>query len=426
MPSRREYGELALITLALCTSTILSLIPSHRTHYRHRYPHTNLFLNYLSCYAAIFSILLSIVALVLGWTGAISLDALAAVVFALIPSLVNASHDRLTYFYFRHQMGKYRSLRTTHFRYVRLGRPCGQDEQASSTRPRFSGNCPGRECVASLYIRYLPHVHMAFWRLRHGPAAVKTAYKREIMKRDVQWYGIRAAHSKHCVTLLDLREGLKAWWWNSVSSATWLIGQPSLARLTRRGSVYEALALLSDIIAIGDLVLSLRREVIKTELRCDPDLQRAGRSTPIFVCNAILEVLGLDWGPVWSPSYCYPLNQPQEYGILFFVLIHKTRVFALGREVYDKIDEKNMGNRKRRRQSFGEQSDLYIGSVMRDHGTSMTSIPRISGQDIIDKLEISEFANEKEFKERQEELVDDWLISWGFDKDLLEKGSGCP
>lgn len=249
---------------------------------------------------------------------------------------------------------------------------------------------------------------MAFRAFHRGPKAIEAAYKRKNAKRDVQLHGIRADHSKHSVTLLDLNNGLKAWWWNSVSSATWLIAQPSLARLTWRGSVYEALALLSDIISIGDLVLSLRRDAIMTELLSKCSLEISGRSSPLLARNAILEALELDWGPLPFPfnlssTFKYPRDEPQEYGILFFVLIVKTNMFSMGWGVDKKIT-----------------NNLSLRHIMREHGTSMTSNPRISGQEIIDKLELLKCKDEKDFTQKQTNLVDKWLVSWGFSQDSLE------
>lgn len=428
--------ELLLITLTLVTSTILALVPSHRDRALDRALPPTVFLTYLPVLLALGSLALAFVALLLGWLSRISLDALAAVVFALIPALVQMPLDAFFHAYFRYRMQRHRSLKltTSTFRYIRLGHPCGSaDPLYREFREKFCDE----SCKARIWIRSLPQPQHTLFTL--------SCFRNPEPKPVIRWHGEVKDHTRHCIVAQDLRPGLKAWWWNSVVSATWLLANPSLARVASRDAMFHVLCLVTDIIAIGDLILDVRRSFIKSQISGNKGVRRATSATPRFVCNAITTRLALEWGSI-SPDitksdYNYPKDEPEEYGLLFFVLTEKSRVFETANLPSDPPPLPKTTNLSSDPPPHPDSShspphsticmdteppaeNLNAAAKLRRAFHHVSTSCRVSAQEIMDDLEKFDL-DEAQFRSHLEDHVDRWLKSWGCSEESLE-GPAAP
>lgn len=344
--------ELTLITLALLCSIVLSLIPPSKQLSRTRHLlHTYLTVN-LAVLSSAGAIVLSVIALTFGWARKISLDALAGVVFALAPGLTQLPRETLTYGFNAFRMGRRKSLnlKSHNFRYIRIGSRCGTDKNAANVywTENFSPYCHAAACPVRLYIRILPlpePSHLSSLFSRHpqdffGPGILNQTstssssssphadppntamqppqpqiapgspssalailgdpdYMRDPNgKGYLQWHGRRVGHTKNYVQLRDLEHGISAWWWEAISSEMDLLERPLKYIVKNKARMLNALALLSDIISIGDLVIRYRINLLHMQLSCDRGIQIAVTATPGYMCNALLKALGLDtsWG----------------------------------------------------------------------------------------------------------------------------------
>lgn len=417
MESEATFTELLLITIALATSVILAITPSTRStiHATSLPPNTGL--RMLLLLAILTAIGVAIVAVVLGWRREISLDALDGVAFALIPAVFSLPAQLIIEEVFRLRMKSYKSLHLYkhQFRYLRCGRPCQDSLDGASWADTFDDRCAGEECTVELFIRYQTsdstHWHHRYfcyltWRKRFDNMGSFAGLLSRLWTNTTscakkvpvnsegeveQWWGIREGHSMHAVILRDQENGVKFWWWNAISSATWLIANPKIARLSRREQVLNALVLFSDIISIGDLVLYHNRDFLKHQVQHNHGITRAVDATPAIMCNLLIEELKLnEWGKIDRSILNvseWPERKPEEYGILFFILTEKSSFY-------------------KPKASTSQKKVSYWNPAQ-----------RFSGQEILDRLESCDGSSEGTDAKT---LSEQWLSDWGCDNSLRE------
>lgn len=172
--SMHTYGshlELALITAAVCITFLLTHIPSAKALTQIGAGPIPLFFAFIIHLCFISSLLISITSLVLGWTRKITLEAVAAVIFSVVPGLARMPTSIIQYAYWRlgvalRRCCTYQSLdkADSEFWCIRVGRPCG----CSMKTPKNCTEGKKEKCDRQLYcMKYTGHyVHILknlFW-----------------------------------------------------------------------------------------------------------------------------------------------------------------------------------------------------------------------------------------------------------------------
>lgn len=345
--------ELALITVSIIISFFLYALPvkvSSKMYEKGRRPFV-FSLSFL--FLALSATAVSIAAIVLGHNRTISLDAIVAVVFALTPGLVSFPRDVFTDLYVYVVMRLFRVFPTNynHFCYITMGAPCKEGigyagfpthdhDPAKHQDPKIS-QCELSHCEATFYVRHLRRpTHLLFPRIR-----LKLC-KHSCLARifdffsghppEYRWDGVVLNHTKSVVVLRNLYSVPEEKWFLSLTRSLWFVMQPWVVHLNTPSQVGQALRLVSDIIAIGRLVLHYRGDYIRRELS-DLDLyqNRLSRAA-IQVCNAVVSEMGItEWKELdlmqircFAEEPTFRGREGKLYSILFFYLSMKSQLFG--------------------------------------------------------------------------------------------------
>lgn len=393
--------ELLFVTISLLTSAGLSLIPSTRARARANEGRPHLILVTSSLLLALLALVMSLASLFLGWTGVISFDALTSIVFALVPALISMPIDTFQYIIFRCFVLRYKSLRPRNstYRYMTFDRECekGGGEGCGRGQPAA--------CKLVWFIKLFPRKALL-------PFSTSQEYLFEhhqrlgrnefITVRD----GTVVARRHNLLVVRNFDSNSKARWWANLCSSAWLLARPSLVHLDTQDQIIHALALLSDIIALGKVVLELRRAMLEEMLRKTFGAPRKMKRSTQFVCNSILEVTGLrEWGPipdrVMGEGYTYPETNPEWYGLMFATLSVLSdnfgqRRFYRGRNRKDVVFVLERQDADRNR----ELGDKF----------GYTLIERMSAQSVLDYLE--GYPATDNFQAVVVGQLDEWITSW--------------
>lgn len=433
--------ELIVITVAVINSFALALASKMKNLNSSRYPVFTCCIVSLALFCTGAAFVLSFTTLILGWFRKISLDAIGAIVFALAPAILSVPSHIFRYFHSYHLMRRLPSLRvaTQEFRFVRygmMGKTCGSDKNAKHWDKTWDV-CTKENCTVRMFIRYLPQpingyrdsiVSMAFSQVyrRDRNRNPKSNYRDSSGARidpALQWYGYRKGHTQNFVELQDVDDGITSWWWHAVSSAHMLVAKPLTVHVSNKLRMVNALALISDIISIGDLVLEHRFEFLQHELKTNRGIQASITATPGIMCNMIMEKVGLsNWFPIEAEAliregYNYPLER-KKYGMLFLILAEKSSMFAsLPRE--RKVQREKQCPLEGRCPLRENQEHHGILRKSRIPMFSKGEPQRISGQYIVDQIIRHGSLDHQLFKELSIGLVDEWLCDWGFRRDQL-------
>lgn len=459
--------ELTLITLALLTSIVLSVIPSARVLNRARRPLASALVVALALLSCLCALVLSLLALALGWSRDISLDALAGVVFALAPALIQLPRDTLRYGLLALRLRTRVSLRVAapRFRYVRFGRACGRDLAAA--RPAWAAPfpaCAGPACCVGMFIRALPlpparssrpDAFGLAGRVRPRPPAPPPADDAPLLPAPattlpespapttsavrlssvgppppaapeaelLHWHGRRVGHSRNFVLLRDLDDGITSWWWDAVSSAVHLVDKPPAYYVKNAARMLNALALLSDIISIGELVIRHRRAFLSWQLAANNGVRACVTATPGIVCNKIMAELGLcDWGTIGIDTleHDIPETSRKKYGVLFLVLAEKSQMFSEN-PAHDGDDVCPWDDSGPAEGPAARTSPLAWCRRLVCMGCrccpswlqSKSNQQRLSGQEILDELMRNGDLPPDDFEQMSKRLVDRWMNAWG-------------
>lgn len=479
--------ELLLITLAIAGSILLPAIQFARSRFLTMAASSSYLVFFFAMLFTCFSFSILITTLIFAWSKKISLDACAGVVFSLTPALLHLPFNIFHAVLLRklNPMSKSLFVHGSSFRYIRYGPKCNQDANVLRWDQTFQHACKRNNCAANVYIRTVPPFNSTWKHLcesvmwfrggrstrnssrdsdgedisLHAPSSSLSLSPRSdsqsLMIRNLslntdpniyQLQGNRTYHTAHTVHLSDIEHGSPAWWWRSVSTSRQLVRNPAVALVPSREQMVRALALVADIIAIGDLVLTYFHSTLRTCLREDPELQRASTSMAAVMCNAILQELRMDgWLPrggisscVTEDNYVYPTMsedengrtfQAEEYGLLFFFLTVKSRLYAAGRgerkgyfrlstvdhiETDEEIGTSTQGSDYLydvRRRSWLHSRVQQIGRPSFSMTTRRIRYEISSSQDVLHCLEKYDAEN-YDFSELSKELVQIWIHLW--------------
>lgn len=336
-PATATSLELGLITAALFVSSVLCLNPK-------RQPRNPVYSDFLIAIAVCFTLGafgVAVATLTLGWLRVISLDAVAGIVFALGPAFVTIPREILTYSrdsVTSRLMWDHLSLNipTAHFQYIRFDE--GIHDRlfcfVESSELHAAAGGIQNEGNNVMFIRHLMNSsrHGAFYSLfskfwnrfiypNANPRAMfesrlngtlteeqqRFAAKGLHTVRGIHVYGIPIQEFSNFASVQDIDDGKTSWWWSCVSSARHVIARPSRVHLDSGRRVGNALALLSDIISIGDLVLHLHLDVLEWMLQMDHDVRAAVTSAPGLTCTRFVRELELDGWDSIGPEDLLPL-----------------------------------------------------------------------------------------------------------------------
>lgn len=422
--------ELSLITVAVIDSFALVFTSKMKNLNCSRYPVFTCIVVALALFFTGAAIGLSIATLLLGWFRDISLDAVGAIVFALAPAIMSVPSHVFRYFHTYRLMQNHPSLRvaTQSFRYVRYGRKCGSDRNAENWGKSWDGVCTKKHCEVRMFLRCLPEpttrycnsmLPTIFSQVRqycrnryHKPKSNNSLSNDVPINPTLQWYGYRKRHTKNFVELQDVDEGITSWWWEAVSSANILVAKPLTVHVSNEKRMVNALALISDIISIGDLVLEYRLPFLQHQLKTNKGVQSSVTATPGITCNLIMEKVGLNnWFPIEaevleSKEYEYPQDR-KKYGMLFLILAEKSNMFSDRKSQSE--EQCPLGDRCQ----LQEQECDGLLQKRRIPRLSQGEPQRISGQYILDELIRHGEIDHDLFICLAEKLVDKWLIDWG-------------
>eukprot|EP00178_Gracilaria_changii_P009461 TRINITY_DN27680_c0_g1_i1.p1 TRINITY_DN27680_c0_g1~~TRINITY_DN27680_c0_g1_i1.p1 ORF type:complete len:466 (-),score=51.13 TRINITY_DN27680_c0_g1_i1:728-2125(-) len=418
-PSRASTLELALITMALVTLMLMTLIPCSEKNGRMRRGQLQSSVGAWLFAVSVLAYLLTTTALALGWMRFISLDALVTIVFPLTASLLQVSLDTMSDFFFRTflkskwEFNEYLRLDVTNFWYVKVGMKCGQDPNSRSWSDNFDGRCSLGKCNARLFMFRLPEVSehpLSNWFVR---AVVQYAWRKlravlcrhdchsncssheqqndstaEVPRRQSQWDALRIGHTRHVVELQKTSFGSTFRVWNAVSSGSWLIRKPWTLYLETQDQVLEGLSLITEICAIGNLVFFLRKKYVQIELQ-----KGKGKLTKWYNQNGLTTLIHssfvkelnlVDWKRSnFMRSTSTDYDSPENYSSLFFLLIRKSR-------------------------------HLKARIKPTKYKPCARSVHRM-----LNELRQNRARSFREFEEELHALVDDWLASWGCERDKL-------
>lgn len=172
------YLELILISISLLVSLLVSLMFSQRDRILTRGIRSSRYLTTLGLALVFTTFGMMATVLILAWMPLLSVDALAAIVFALIPGLLNLPVDLLHDELFRIVRRSYPSLNISDedLCYVCIGeKACGkQYEKGGWLTPFHNLNdqviCLDKRCGAHVFIRYRPEECSSsgrFFRMQH-------------------------------------------------------------------------------------------------------------------------------------------------------------------------------------------------------------------------------------------------------------------
>ena len=394
-PGAGSNLELSLLVVSIFTSFILysiSVKAASRIYDKGRRPLQFAFIFFFAALAANGVIVATVV---LGYKRKISLDAIAAVVFALIPGLVSFPRDAFievfvyaTIIYLRVLPVRYKN-----FSYVTFGRACNEDMLPEDTP--FTG-CSGEACTANIYIRklmlsnmYFPTLSTKIFRSRRmrnrieqEPQKSSSLFKRCFSRRPeadaIRWNGLVVQHENSVVTVRNIIPVPEQKWYLQLSSAIWLVMQPWTVHLSRPAQVVCALRVISDIMSIGRLIILFRGEVI-SEITDELDFDKDHKAkAALQICNSIIKEIGLnEWGQLDMEQIrnletnSYTLDQLGEmYSLILLLVIYKSNLFGdwfhreSGQEETDnfyKFDD--------------DETDEYLTKM--EEGTSIASITKL-------------------------------------------------
>lgn len=277
------------------------------------------------------------------------------------------------------------------FRYIRFGKRCGDDPNASRWADNFGGQCRGSECRVTMFIRIMPVSRSAS---RYSDPFSVAFDSEETERRSnsgtletIQRYGVRIGHTRNFVLLRDRDHGMTAWWWAALSSGTRLVADPSLVHLNSKERVLNGLALLSDIISMSTLLQ--RYDAFLAELvKSDRGIRSAITGMEGIVCNLMLDELKLDnWGKIRSDMLLedYVYRRLHRKKVLFLVLTHHSNL-------------------------FGPPLSETAGGI---------NGQRLSAQQIMDRIMESGMMTGHNFSELCKNLVETWLCDWGCPRQKL-------
>lgn len=327
--------EISLVLFALVTSFVLAMLPSTRDRARTNGGVPSPITSWISIVLIICSAGLGAGAITLSFTGSVSVDALAAVVFGLAPALVSMPFDAIHYIFIRtfDLPGSVLLLSSDEFRYARVGDSCGSGLTEANLSLLRKGSCNGDTCNATMYVRHLPS---RYFNPLYGSVQAYRPPGMNVRDDLLQWRGERIGHTRHVVLLKDYDTGSEVRWWRLISSGVWLMSQPWLVHLDSQAQMLQSLELLADIVAIERLVLHFERESLYRDLKSDTVLKGI-MGTPGITCNAILGHLNLrEWGcfddslvaALKKNNFDWKDNLAKEYGLLFLLLTVKSGIYG--------------------------------------------------------------------------------------------------
>lgn len=159
-----SYLELTLISISIVASVLLSVIPSQRDRTLTQGIRPSLWTTVLAFVLAFTTFGIILAALILAWIPLLSLDAFTAIVFTLIPALINMPVDLLQDVMYRISRRHYPSLhiRNSDFCYLRIGvLTCCEQRWKGGWFTLFHNSndqliCRDNKCGAHIFVRYHP------------------------------------------------------------------------------------------------------------------------------------------------------------------------------------------------------------------------------------------------------------------------------
>ena len=345
--------ELNLLSTAICISFVLysiSVRASSDIYEKGRRPHLFSGIYILAASAAI---AVSTTTIILGYKHRISLDAIAAVVFAIIPGLVSFPRDAFLEVFVLATIMYLRvfPVRYNKFSYITMGRSCREDKYKS--KKSFPG-CSGDECNANIYIRklmlsnkYFPRFSKWIYRsnMLHGRNEQRRFTFKSILtclfsdlseNYAIRWNGVILDHTPKTIILRNLVPVPEQKWYLALSNSLWLVMKPWTIHLSQPGQVVCALRLVSDILSIGRLIIHCRGErIIQFVNNLNFEEDHKAR-VAVEICNSIIREIGLiEWGALderntesFNSKTIYE-EQPQEmYRLILLLVVYKSNLFG--------------------------------------------------------------------------------------------------
>lgn len=217
-----------------------------------------------------------------------------------------------------------------------------------------SSGCSHDSCEANIYIRKLimsekcfPRLSKKIYRSKNtdcvtagNPWKVTSMIKQWFSpcseNNAIRWNGAILQHTPTVVMVRNLVPVPEQKWYLALSRSVWLVMQPWMLRLSRPGQVVCALRLVSDIMAIGRLVIHFRGDIISQLIdELDFDADNKARAA-LQVCNSIIREIGLiEWGQLEVSqikrlqSKSIRVEQLGDlYSLILLVLIFKSNLFG--------------------------------------------------------------------------------------------------
>ena len=410
--------ELSLLVLSIFVSFVLysvSVKAASKIYEKGRRPLSFTFIFFI---AALFAIGLVVATVVLGYKRKISLDAIAAVVFALITGLVSFPRDAFvelfvfgTVIYLRVFPVCYKN-----FSYVTFGRPCCDDMVAEeSSFPK----CLGQLCTANVYIRKLKLGNIFFPTLSRK---IYRSIQNKSKKRDnsrtcksllrgccvrsqrntvIRWDSLVLQHQPSLIEVRNLDPVLEQKWYLALSSAVWLVMQPWTVHFSRPAQVICALRVISDIMSIGRLIIAFRGHVIY-EIVKELDVENDQKfKAALQTCNSLIKEIGLkEWGQLdkdqieqfENKSY-KPEQLGEMYSLILLIVIFKSNLFGDWFHCQGGQEEKNALYK------FGADG-IYGNFGNMEDGTSIGPITRLEHFEVEDDT----VSSSDESSDEQEEI----------------------
>ncbi|PXF46582.1 hypothetical protein BWQ96_03571 [Gracilariopsis chorda] len=346
--------ELALITASIVISFFLYALPikvSSKMYEKGRRPFV---FSFSFLFLAVSATGVSIAAIVLGHNRTISLDAIVAVVFALTPGLVSFPRDVFTDLYVYLVMRLFRVFPTNynHFCYITMGSKCkeGMRYPGAPTHQSVPSKhqdpkllrCGMARCEATFYVRHFrrpthlwfPRMKLKLWSRQSRLASIFDFFSGH--PPQYRWDGIVMNHTTSVVVLRNLSSVPEEKWFLSLTRSLWFVMQPWVVHLNTPSQVGQALRLISDIVAIGRLVLHYRGDYIRRELDTLDLYQNRLAFAAIQVCNAVVSEMGItEWRELdlmqirlFAEAPNFRGREGTVYSILFFYLTMKSKLFG--------------------------------------------------------------------------------------------------
>lgn len=421
--------ELVFISIAIITAIALPII---QIIYQRAQTFAQANAPALVCSALFFAtiaVAISITTLIFAWVQIVPLDTLSTIVFALIPALLAFPFDLIIEFILRLSNPSVATLyiRPEHFQYLLCACQCGHHPSALRWRQNFGGPCEGQHCRASLYLRLTPkHVLSNILEQGHDyfnhyinpeqPLHRDLADDGgELVTRGTNTPGRREGHTRHCVLLRDVGYGGHGWWFCDVASKLALSRNPASVHVASQAQLLRGLALVADIVAVGDLVLEQTRDYFKWTLLNDDVVRNAVHGRAVRLVNSLMDKIGLDeWGhinsTILSSQFQWPCSRPNELGLLLFILTVKSDLFSRASmpgvpEIFHMLLHADQAPWRWLRKQ--KRNRVWVNS----------------GQDVLSAVQRAE-GSVAQFNDLKWRLCSDWLALWGVRPETLANALG--